>query len=65
MYTYMPCMMQCSELGGRAVLVLDSSQGINKAICIVVKAARNGTNVIPKEIPNVGMGGWMETLADN
>ena len=37
-----PCC--CSELAGRTVLVLDSSQGIGKAIA--VKAARDGANVL-------------------
>ena len=37
-----PCC--CSELAGRTILVLDSSQGIGKAIA--VKAARDGANVL-------------------
>ena len=37
-----PCC--CSELVGRTVLVLDSSQGIGKAIAM--KAARDGANVL-------------------
>ena len=37
-----PCC--CSALAGRTVLVLDSSQGIGKAIA--VKAARDGANVL-------------------